>query len=222
MTTHQLAHLLDHLLQGFGDSLKSGTGFPEVIATFRELPDQPLKELVKNLRKATASPSSGAAGSGPALIEHIRAVHAGATDGPPPIDPNKLTAPQLKDVLRAFQQPVSGTKAALVARVRQLMASPATSNDSPPPPVSEFDPAAVEEGVRVYSELRDNPTLSLAEVRARFERLRNYPKPVVEEITRRLQYTPHGSRSEMLDRLLANLESLKMSQQRMQQILAGQ
>lgn len=221
MTTHQLANLLDHLLQGFGDSLKAGTGFAEAIAAFRELPDQSLKELAKNLRKANAPQTGGASGSAQSLIEHIQAVRGGTATGPEPIDPNKLTAPQLKEVLRAFQQPLSGTKAALVARVRQLAAARVPVQPEATAPLSESDQNAVEEGIRVFTELRDNKSLSIAEVRAGFERLRNYPKPIVEEISRRLKYTPHGSRTEILDRLLANLESIKMSQYRMDQILAG-
>ena len=51
--------------------------------------------------------------------------------------------------------------------------------------------------------------------------LRGYSKPVVEEISRRLNYTPHGSRTEILDRLLSNLEGIKVGQYKMDQILTG-
>ena len=46
-------------------------------------------------------------------------------------------------------------------------------------------------------------------------------KPVVEELSRRLKYTPSGSKTEMLDRLLSNLESIKTGQSKMDDILTG-
>ena len=79
----------------------------------------------------------------------------------------------------------------------------------------------VEEGVRIFTEMRDDKSLTIADVRAGFQRLRGYSLPVVEEISRRLKYTPYGSRTEILDRLLSNLEGIKMSQYRMDQILTG-
>jgi hypothetical protein len=228
MTTHQLASLLEHLQLGFGDNLKSGTGFAEAVVAIREMPDQPLKELAKNLRKPNApSPAKRSNGSAsvdvPAMIERIRAVRTGASDGVETIDPSRWTLPQLKDVLRAFEQPLNGTKATLITRVLQLCAH-VDRNNGPSPAVEagiELDGSAVEEGVRVYTALRDDRRLSISDVRAGFERLRCYSKPVIEEISRRLQYTPHGTRTEILDRLLANLEGIKVSQYKMDQILTG-
>lgn len=229
MTTHQLASLLEHLQLGFGDSLKTGTGFAEAIAAIRELPDQSLKDLAKNLRKANAPqpaesrPSRPAPIDIPAVIERIRAIQNGNAQGLEGVELVCLTNPQLKDILRAFQQPLGGAKDALLTRVRQLCvpADPTNGTSSPTIPPSELDLAAVEEGVRLYTELRDNKNLTITDVRAGFERLRGYSKLVVEEICRQLKYTPHGSRTEMLDRLLSNLESIKMSQYKMNQILTG-
>jgi len=241
MTTHQLATLIEHLRQGFGESLaiRAGNDLTEIVAVFRELPDQPLKDLAKSLRKANAppptptgnaSPSTGV--SGPGAIERIRAIRNGTIPVTEGVDVGRLTNPQLKDVLREFGQAVSGTKPELVARIRQLCVPTATPNNPAPtaPPAvpttepretGEFDPRAVEEGVRIYSELRDDRKLTIADVRAGFEKLRTYPKSVVEEISRRLKYTPFGSRTDILDRLLSNLEGIKMSQYKMDQILTG-
>lgn len=58
-------------------------------------------------------------------------------------------------------------------------------------------------------------------VRAGLESLRSHPKRVVEEPSRRLNHTPGGSRKEILDRLLSNLEAIKMSQDKVDQILTG-
>jgi hypothetical protein len=231
MTTHQLAGLLEHLQLGFGDNLKTATGmaFAEAVVAFREFPDQPLKEFVKSVRKANGPqpPVSRAARPAPvdvaAEIERIRSHRTGAAPGPAVVDPSRLTAGQLKDILRAFQQPLTGTKAALAVRVQQLTAFNDQVNGTHPPltPPDQPDPFAVEEAVRIYSELRDSRSLTIADVRAGFERLRGYPKPVIEELARRLQFTPHGTRTEMLDRLLSNLEGIKMSQHKMDQILTG-
>jgi len=228
MTTHELAHLLDHLQIGLGSSLKARSGFAEVIEVFRELPNQSLKELAKSLRKAHAPPTGKAKTSNtvPQVIDQIRAIRAGSAPATP-LELAQLNVNQLKEILRAFQQPDKGKKLALLARVQQLVtvsdasAPSHAANPLAPAPLSEADLIAVEEGLRLFTELRDNKALSLTEVRAEFERLRQYKKPVIEEISRRLNYTPHGSQKEMLDRLLANLESIKMSQYRTDQILAN-
>jgi len=240
MTSHQLAGLLDHIRLGFGDHLKTATSseFGEVVAAFRALPDQPLKELFKKLRSASAEPPQTGSKSAtgpipldvPGTIERIRAIRSGTLSDAENVELGRLTAPQLKEVLRAFQQPLTGAKDALAARVRQLcrlVPSPSGSplvvgaEPLPLPPAGVPDLALAEEGTRIYTELRDNRTLSISDVRAGFEPLRGYPKPVVEEIVRRLKHIPHGSRAEMLDRLLWNLEGIKMSQYRMEQIRTG-
>jgi hypothetical protein len=225
MTTHQLANLLEHLQLGFGDSLKSGSGFAEAVAAMREMPDQALKELAKTLQKTNrvapgTKRSNNATVDLSAVIEQIRAARSGASLVPDSFDPARWTMPQLKDVLRAFEQPLTGTKASLVTRVRQLSA-PSCPTAIAPPSADDLDWKAVEEGVRLFTELRDNRKLAISDVRARFEPLRGYSKPVIEEISRRLRYTPHGSRTEILDRLLANLEGIKVSQYKMDQILTG-
>jgi hypothetical protein len=236
MTTHQLATLLEHLQIGLGDGLKSatGTGFTEAASEFRSLPDQSLKELFKSLRKAnTPQPGPGSGGNPPAgvagVIDRIRAVRDG-TGPAESVELGGLTIPQLKEILRTFKEPLSGNKGDLVQRVRQLCVPVGPADASPhganggapePPPGEELDLAAVEEGVRIFTRLRDDRKLTITDVRAGFEPLRGYPKPVVEEITRRLKYTPDGSRAEILDRLLSNLEGIKMSQYRMDQILTG-
>lgn len=56
MTTHQLANLLEHLQHGFGEGLKTETGksMAEAISAFREYPEQPLRELIKSIKRSNA------------------------------------------------------------------------------------------------------------------------------------------------------------------------
>jgi hypothetical protein len=227
MTTHQLASLLEHLHLGFGDSLKAGTGFVEAIAALREAPDQSLKELAKKLQAANSPRSAGGRSASvdlEAIIKQIQSIREDVAQTSELPDPSRLTSPQLKQVLRSFQQPTTGTKPTLVGRVRQLYAPTSPANNglsSSGATVSANEMRAVDEGIRLFCELRDNKSLSISDVRARFEPFRGYSKPVVEEVSRRLKYTPHGSRTEMLERLLSNLESIKVSQYKMDQILTG-
>ena len=238
MTTHQLATLLEHLKLGFGDGMKSDTGksFAEAITTFRELPDQPLKDVVKLLRKTNSpdAPVKSKTAKSPvdisAIIERIRLLKSGSENEETAIDLSNLNNANLKEILKSFGQQPTTTIAGNTERVKQLYQSTtkngassahnhATREEAEAPHV--FDPAEVEDGVRIYCELRDNRTLTIQDARTGFDRLRHYSKPVIEEISRRLKYTPSGSKTEILDRLLSNLEGLKMNQYRMDQILTG-
>ena len=60
MTTHQLAALFDSFRTGLGASLKTEAtkAFEEAAETFRDLPDQPVKQLFSTVRKAMAAPTS--------------------------------------------------------------------------------------------------------------------------------------------------------------------
>ena len=73
----------------------------------------------------------------------------------------------------------------------------------------------------LFRSLLADRQLSLSDVRAGFAPIRDYPKPVVVEISRTLGYTPAGSREDILDRLLKNLEGIKMNQHRYDRILTG-
>lgn len=235
MTTYHLADLLDHLRQGFGDNLKAqtSTALQEAVAAFREFPDQTLKSLIAGARKANAPQPAVTGGRAPAaspagVIERIQAIHAGSAPAGEAVNLKGLTNPQLQEVLRAFKATSTGKKADLEAGIRKLcvqVEQPAGPPALPRVPnagaTEALDLKAVEEGVRIYSALRDDRTRSLADVRAGFEPLRAYPKPVVEEISRCLKVTPFGSRTEVLDQLLANLLGLKMGQYRADQILTG-
>jgi hypothetical protein len=229
MTTHQLATLLDHVRSGFGESLKTPAQneFADVSTAFRELPDQPLKELVKQLRKA-ATPQPGPKASGidlPTLIARIRAVRESPLNGEPvaiDLDGAKLNNNQLKDVLKAFNEKSTNTLAGNLTKVRQLIRpGAAVSADVATTATVAPDGKAIEEGLNLYNSLLNDSRLSIPDLRAGFEPLRTYPKPVVEEISRRLGYTPAGSHAAILDRLLNNLEGIKLSQHRADRIMAG-
>jgi hypothetical protein len=229
VTTHELATVLEHLKLMFGDNLKTATSgsLAEAATAFRELPDQNLRAFLALVRRAAAPQPVETSGAQlvPAAVsgvtEQIRAIRAGAPVEEV-VDLGALTNPQLKDVLRAFKQPVSGTKAELLARVRQLCVR--TESLTPTPnttALTQPDAASIEQGVGLYKGLEQDRNLSIADVRAGFEPLRAYPKSVLEEVSRRIGYTPAGSREDILERLLKNLEGIKMNQHRADRILTG-
>jgi hypothetical protein len=220
MTTHQLAGVLDGLRVALGDALKAGAAadLGELAAAFRESPDQTVREFLKAARKPSpATPAAGADVAG--VIEHIRKVRTGEV---PPSVPTLagLKTADLQQILVAFGKPKSGSKPDLTKRVEGLCAPAApTAADPALPPGA--DAAAVDEGIRTYTRLRDDRSLAIPEVRSGFEALREYPKPVVEEIARRLNHPPHGTRADILDRLSASLIGVKVGQHRADQILTG-
>jgi hypothetical protein len=228
MTTHQLAAFLDRFAAGFGDYLKSGMGaeFAELTAAFRELPDQKLKDLVKNIRQLSA-PAGGSKKSVavdvPALIARIRA----SRESPEyseviDLDGMKLSNVQLKDILKSFGEKPTTTIAGNLTKVRALLRPNASNlegaHSTAAPPL---DMDAVERGVKLYNALLADRKLSIPDVRAGFDPLRSLPKAVLEEISRRVGYTPVGSLSDILERLLTNLEGIKLSQHRADRILVG-
>ena len=218
MTTRELADLLEHLRQGLGSSLRSESvrAFEEAVEAFREIPELPLKKLAEQLRTTSPRPGGSEKGGKPtvnvdALVERIRAVRAGVR-GDTLNELNGLNNSQLRAVLAAFGQPATTSTAGNLAKVRQLLEAP--SKDGALPIPSPVDPVLTEEGVKLYTRLRDTRELSILEVRLGFAPLREYPKPVLEEISRRVGYTPNGSRKDILDRLQTNLEDIKMHQLR--------
>jgi len=134
---------------------------------------------------------------------------------------DKLKNNELKDILAAFGQKGTRTTVDNLARVKALLTPPANGTHSTSTSQPVVDEQQINDGVQLYERLRDATDLSITDVRAGFEPLRSYPKPVVEEIVRHLQYTPHGSAKDMLDRLLTNLEVIKMSQYRSETIRTG-
>jgi hypothetical protein len=77
----------------------------------------------------------------------------------------------------------------------------------------------VEQGVRLFQELKATPDITITEVRARMATIRQYPKPIVEEISRRVGYTPDNTRKSTYERMLSNLEEIKLSQLRAKMII---
>lgn len=228
MTTHELATTLERLKLLFGDNLKTAASgsLAEAATAFRELPDQNLRTLLALVRRAVApQPASGSQSVPEAVsgvVEQIRAVRTGTAPAGAVVDLSKLKKEQLKDVLREFKQAVGGTIADLIPRVRQLCARTESAATTPHalPPVQP-DAKAVEQGVLLYKRLEQDRQLSIADVQAGFAPLRDHPKPVLEEISHRVGYTPAGSREDILDRLLKNLEGIKMNQHRYDRILTG-
>lgn len=236
MTTHQLAGLLDSLRSGMTSVLKADgvKEFEETAAAFREQPDQPLKEFVKQIRKSLASQSEKSAGTPKkvvvdvnAVIERIRRARTGGEPFEPMTDLDGLTDLQLKNVLAAFGGKGTSGKTKNLERVKALLPTngqPTQDANPPSLPVTSPTPTAtdltlVEQGVRLFQELKADPNVTVLEVRSRMAPIRQYPKLVVEEISRRVGYTPDDSRDKTFDRMLSNLVEIKMSQLRSKMIL---
>ncbi len=220
MTTHELAAMLDHLRNAFAFGLhKTATGeIDSVAAAFRESPDQKVSEFLKAIRAArapTAARVPAADVSG--VIDRIRAVRAGREPAESvTADFRAMTVPHLKDILREFRGKLSGGKDEILDRVRQLLTPTADALPAAPPLV---DPAKVTESVEALTRLRDSKDATVAELRSSFEPIRELPKPAVEEIAKQMGYTLSGTKEEVLRRLLSNLEGIKASQYRAEEIL---
>lgn len=221
MTTHELATFLEHAKAGMGAYLKvdAGKAFDEAADAFRGLPDQPVKKLAEHIR-AMGQPAAKAkpAANIQQIVEQIRAIQSGAVPGDTPLDLESLKNAQLKEILKAFGRPPTVKVADNLNRVRGLIQPFLNGDESHS---ASIDSGQIEEGVRLYLHLRDTKALSIADVRASFPTLGTYAKPVLEEISRRVGYTPHGSRQDILARLQDNLESIKMSQLRNELIGSG-
>lgn len=219
MTTHELAAMLDHLRNAFTFGLhKSATGDLEsVAAAFRESPDQKVGEFLKAIRSARAptvarTPAVDVSG----VIDRIRAVRAGTEPAESvTTDFDMLIKPALESILKDFKVKSSGNKGELVSRVRQLLTADAAPLAAPP----FVDPAKVTESVEALTRLRDSKDATVAELRSSFEPIRELPKPAVEEIAKQMGYTLSGTKKEVLGRLLSNLEGIKASQSRAEEIL---
>lgn len=223
MTTHELAAMLDHLRTAFAFGLsKAAAGDIEVVAaSFREGPDQKTTEFLKAIRAArapaTATAHKGGTPDTAALIDRFRAFRAGSVEDESLAgEVGELTADALKTILRAFGGKVSGSKNDLQLRARQLLTATA---EPPPAPKPLIDPLKVTESVETLTRLRDSKDATVAELRSVFEPIRDLPKPAVEEIAKQMGYTLSGTKEEVLRRLLSNLEGIKASQYRAEEIL---
>jgi hypothetical protein len=215
VTTHGLAGLLEHLREGLGAALKDAAAreLTEAAAAFRELPDQSLKGLVKALQKL-AAPADGAGSE--RLAERISACRAGRGESVDQVmkDISKLRQPALQALLRKLgQNPGKNKVAENKSLVRRLLETPADASQ-PPPAADEATARQVDAGYRLIQELRDAPTLSIEDLRARFAVVRQYPKVVLDEIARKLGYDFPGGKDEVANQLLLTLERMRISQMR--------
>jgi hypothetical protein len=232
MTIHEIANLFDHLREGFGAGLsaRARDNLLEAGTAFRELPDQPLKNLVKQLlEKPAKTPKSKPEKADLATItERIHAVRNGEATRQD-IEPmlRSLKGPELKELLKAFALKQTGRVDELRERLLNeacVLSTQAEMSENNQPELPQLTPEElhlVELGYNLYQRLRNTRGLSILEVRAEFEELRDYPKNVLESITKRAGFTPHGSRNEMFERLLHVIEGIKMDQMKEELILTG-
>ncbi len=233
MTTHQFATFLNKLCDAFGDTLKTPNKaeFAEIAAVFNEVVDLPLREFLRSVRAPVApvGKKAQAAVDLPTLVAQIRAVRESPAGSEPPhveLPADKLNNTHLREILKAFGEKATTGVADNLTKVRQLL-RPGAAHEPRPEPATPgktspvvIDPQAVETGVALYNALQADRKLSISDVRAGFEPIRAYSKPVIEEISRRIGLTPAGSQATILDRLLDVLESIKLDQHRADRILA--
>lgn len=232
MTTHQLAALFDSLRTGLGSSLKSEAtkAFEEAAETFRELPDQPVKQLLSTVRKAMLAPTSANVNGKAkrtvdpkALAERIRVARTGAEPFEPLIpDVESLNDAQLKTVLAEFGQKGTTGKPKNLERVRQLLiiSQNGRTNGVHGHTAVVADSNLIEHAVELFYELKEDPKATIFDIRTKLEPIRHYSKAVVEEISRLVGYTPGETREKTFERLLQNLEGIKMNQLRAKMIFS--
>jgi len=227
MKTHELADFLDHLRIGLDAGMTSSAknAFQEAAIAFREVPNQTLKALVQQIQEkpSTGGNSRTATVDTAQLINRIKSVREGTESADSVLpDINKLTGARIDEVLQAFSLPKSGTKPTKIGRIRTLLDTGTTSsNGHQHNSLSERESALVEQGLQIFRSLREGENVSIEEVRIVFSPIFHYPKSVIEEITRRLEFTPNGTAEEMAKRLLSILEGLKLSQAKGDWILSG-
>ena len=205
MTTHDFARLLESLRDGLGPALKAdaANGFGDAAEILRAEPERSLKDLLKQLRKPTAAKNGGPNTN--ELIADIRSIREGRGGSPAQVAAalEKLKLAELKTILTAFDKKAKKTIADNKAIVLSLFAETAAA-----PTLDD------ETAYRTFNELRESPGLSIADLRSRFEQIRQMPKSVLESVARRLGYQFDGSKEEVANRLLDVLERSRMSDMR--------
>jgi hypothetical protein len=218
MTTHELAGLLEHLRDGLGPAMKDGAGreFADVAGTFREMLDKPLREFVKDLQKLSAS-VGGSVGLD-RLVERIRASRTGSGESADHVmkEVNRLKQAELQALIRALgNNPGKNRVAENRAVVRKLLeANMGTPEESAGTNVAGSVDGQVAYGLRVFRELRDAPSLSIEDLRARFAPLRQSPRAVLHGIAHELGYDFPGGKDDIAEHLLQMLERMRISQLR--------
>jgi len=222
MTTHEVACLFDALRTGLGASLKANVAleYEEVAQTFRDLPDQPLKTFMTQVRKSFNPPAAPNGKKQPIDIDNLVMRIRDVTTNPSDIESLKLeigilTEAQLKAILSQFGLKAARGKPKHQQKVLDLLTTPIQDISQP-----NQENELIEQSVRLFEELKADPEVTIEQIRSRLEPIRHYPKAVVEEISRRVGYSADSTREKTYERMLSNLEGIKMSQLRSKMILS--
>jgi hypothetical protein len=204
MTTRELAAMLTHLRDAFGPNLKADAAkaMSETADAFQSLPEKSLRDVVKDLQKASAGPD--------ALVQQILAAKQtgnGAADAVMKTV-QKLKGPELKAVLAALHLPTKGKVADQKAAIAAFMTSAAELPSEP-----NGDQEAIESAFRLYETLRDSD-LTIERLRERFLPLQEARKAVLVGVAEKLGYRTDGSHEDIARRLLQTLEGLCVSRVR--------
>lgn len=208
MTTHEVARWFDGLRNWLGDALNKNAvnSLREVSDAFRELPEKPFKDFVKEVKSCQGGVSP--------LVDEINAYRSGHGGSSDKILTriNKLRSPELKEIAKAFALPVKRTVAENRGVLRAFVegsngASPSTNGSA------NGQSGDIEEGIQDYYQLKNSlGAYTIEGLRSRFESFRRFPISVLQQIAQRLGYHFSGNKEEVYTRLLQTLEGLKMSQ----------
>ena len=215
MNTDDLALLFDGMAKGMQSGLKptAKVELEKLGAMFRRFPNQTATEFVKFVDDAFRKERN----SVPALVERIRAFREG---GGEPFDEiwagieSTKPAGNLAKILKGLGTKPGKRKDENLQRLRNLLQG---GGDLAPPSGVPDDEA--EKEFQEYCWIRENiATLSLEEIRNRFNAIAAQGKPVMAAVLRKLGYHTSGSKQDLEDRLLGTLEMMKISHERTKSI----
>lgn len=215
MNTDDLALLFEGMATGMRSGLKPAAKaeLERLAAMFRRFRNQNAAEFIKFVDDAFGKERN----SVPVLVERIRAFRDGRGE---PFEEiwagvqSTKPAGNLAKILKGLGTKPGKRKDENLQRLHKLLQG--RSDLAPPADVAE-DKA--EKEFQEYCWIRENiATLSLDEIRTRFNAIAAQGKPVMAAVLRKLGYHSSGSRQDLEDRLLGPLEMMKMSHERTKSI----
>ncbi len=213
MTTHEVARWFDGLRTWLGDALNKTTakGLTEVSDAFRELPDKPFKDFVKDIKSA--------GGGASALFEEIKAYRNSQAGSAEQLRArvSKLKLAEAKEITRGLGLPARKKLDDFKSQLREYIdgtIGPSPTTNGVAGSTSSIS-QEIDTGYRQFLQLKESlGSLTIDELRARFEYFRRFSVPVLEGIAQRLGYHFTGSKDRVFGQLLQTLEGMNISQYR--------
>ncbi len=211
MNIEELAQIFDGLLKGLAVGLKEKEKkeLAALTAMFRRFPNQSISDFVKFVEGTFSKERN----SLPVLVERIRAFKQGTGE---PLHELQTSLVSLGAVERKKLVAALGMKAGRTKDDNlNLLQSFLTNSQAEAPAVSEPATALAAEVDQAYARYEaikaDLPTITVEEMRARFDVLSVLSKPVLAGVLSKLGYPAVGSKEVIEAQLLDNLTSIKIS-----------